>query len=96
MNSTFTTWMSKLLTKKKPQPTCSECLQSLQLLVDGEATIDQEKYFRKHLDECTPCYDFYNLEKCVKEIIQKKIEKKEVPPALLQSIKEKINLRAES
>ncbi len=95
MTSTFTSWMSKLFIKKKPQPTCSECLQSLQLLVDGEATADEEQYFRKHIDECVPCYDFYNLEKSVKEVLQKKIEKKEVPPALLKSIKDKINLRVE-
>ena len=94
-NATFTSWMSKLFNKKKPQPTCSECLQSLQLLVDGEATADEEKYYRKHMDECGPCYEFYHLEKSVKEVIQKKIEKKEVPAALLKSIQEKIYIRVE-
>jgi len=94
-NAIFTSLMSKLFNKKKPQPTCSECLQSLQLLIDGEATMAEEKYYMKHMDECIPCYEFYSLEKTVKEVIQKKIEKREVPAALVQTIKEKIYLRVE-
>jgi anti-sigma factor (TIGR02949 family) len=87
MNKYFTDLMSKIFKKEKPKAKCTECLQSLQLLVDGEATKEQENYFKKHLDECTPCYNFYNLEKSVKEVLQNKIEQRPIPPALIESVK---------
>ena len=71
---------------------CNDCMQNLQLLVDGEITKDQESHFRTHLDECTPCFSVYNVEKAVKEVLQKKLEKKHVPSSLINSIIDKIRL----
>lgn len=85
MKKNFTNWMGSLF--KKPQATCGECVKSLQMVVDGEATKDQEKYFMTHLEECMPCYNFYELEKSVKLILQNKIEKKLVPPSLAENIR---------
>jgi anti-sigma factor (TIGR02949 family) len=87
MNKYFTNLMDKIFKKEKPKAQCTECLQSLQLLVDGETTKEQESYFRKHLEECSPCYTFYNLEKSVKEVLQNKIEQRPIPPALIENIK---------
>ena len=75
----------------KKENICTECLHSLQLLVDGEASKEQEEYFTSHLDECIPCYNAFNVDKSVKEFIQKKIEKKLVPASLIDKIKSAIN-----
>jgi anti-sigma factor (TIGR02949 family) len=90
MNINFTNWMSKLFRKERSKSTCKECLESLQLFVDGEASQEQENHFKRHLDECLPCYNFYNLEKCVKEALQNKIEQRPVPPSLADKIRTQI------
>jgi anti-sigma factor (TIGR02949 family) len=87
MSINFTNWMSKLFKKDKSKSTCKECLESLQLLVDGETTKEQEDYFKRHLEECLPCYDFYNIEKSVKEVLKNKIEKRPVPASLAENIR---------
>lgn len=73
-----------------------KCLDSLHLLVDGEATMEEEEYFMNHLQNCMPCYNLYNLEKTVKCIVQSKIKKKAVPPSLLNSIRNKLKGNTET
>jgi anti-sigma factor (TIGR02949 family) len=82
--------MGSLLKRPKNKATCCDCVQSLQLVVDGEASKEQEEYFMNHLDECIPCYNFYEVEKSVKQILQNKIEKKPCPPHVLENIREKL------
>jgi mycothiol system anti-sigma-R factor len=96
MNKYFTNLMNRIFKKERPKAHCTECLQSLQMMVDGETTKEQENYFRKHLDECKPCYTFYNLEKSVKEVLQKKIEQRPTPPALIESVKARIKSEAQA
>jgi anti-sigma factor (TIGR02949 family) len=67
-----------------------ECLESLQLILDGEACKDTEEKFIRHLSDCLPCYNLYHLDKAVKELIQTKIQKKPVPSFLLNNIRNKI------
>lgn len=90
MNKNFTNWMGSLFKKPAAKATCCDCVKSLQLVVDGEATKEQEDYFMSHLDECLPCYNFYEVEKSVKKILQSKIEKKACPPHLADNIREKL------
>jgi len=72
------------------QITCQRCLELLELITDGEASPEEERQFRKHIDDCLPCLETYNLEKSIKEMLRNKLEKKQVPEDLILSIKEKI------
>ncbi len=72
------------------QISCQRCLELLELITDGEASQEEERQFRKHVDECLPCYESFNLEQSIKEMLQTKLEKKPVPDDLIQSIKQKI------
>jgi anti-sigma factor (TIGR02949 family) len=82
--------MGTLFKKPSKKATCCDCLKSLQLVVDGEATKEQEDFFMNHLDECIPCYNFYQVEKSVKEVLQNKICKKEAPSHLIHQIRNQI------
>lgn len=85
--------------KDKNTKRCVEegkCLHGLQLILDGEASADEEAYFMKHLDECMPCYNLYKLDKAVKELLQTKIKKKNVPSALRTEIQKKITFLREN
>lgn len=93
----FTNWLKNTFKRKDSAVVekcrCEEsekCMEILQLLIDGEADNEQEAYFLKHIETCMPCYQYYNLEKAIKEILKTKIERKPVPQDLVNTIKLKI------
>lgn len=93
MSSFFTNWIRNPFRKSSEKAPCSrngECLKYLQLIMDGEATPEQQKHFNQHIDECMPCFKRFDLEKTIRQVLQAKCGKKEVPAELIQSIKDKI------
>lgn len=70
---------------------CNEFKDILYLIMDGEASKDQETFFAKHAEDCAPCLDHYNIEKSVLDTIKEKISKKSCPKELINSIKDQIN-----
>jgi hypothetical protein len=69
----------------------AECMKMVQLIVDGQATDDQINQFKQNMDKCLPCEKGYELEKCIKETMQLRLEKKCVPSSLIDCIKLKIS-----
>jgi len=72
------------------QISCEGCMKLLELVMDGEATPEEEKHFHKHINDCLPCFETFNMEQSIKEMLQTKLEKKQVPEDLINSIKQKI------
>jgi anti-sigma factor (TIGR02949 family) len=67
-----------------------ECLQMLQLILDGEATTQQKDHFLKeHLEQCMPCYKNYNLEMAIRELLKSKCTN-HAPQDLVDSIRKKV------
>lgn len=95
MASMFTNWLKNTFkrTASTAEGGCKEpdkCMEMLQLLLDGEANSEQEQYFHHHIEKCMPCYQCYNVEKAIKEILQTKVERRPVPQDLVNTIKLKI------
>ena len=68
----------------------SECLEMLQMIVDGEATAEQKEHFMKfHLEECLPCYKNYHLEVEIRQLLKSKCCG-EAPQELIDNIKTKV------
>lgn len=92
----FTNWLrNKIWPKPRTAKSAgcsesSECMKLLQLMLDDEATESEAQKFNDHIEKCMPCYQYYNLEKTIKQVIQTKIERKTVPVDLVESIKSKI------
>lgn len=75
------------------EPTNEECekfLDLIHLLLDNETDRTQEEYLSNHMDDCSPCMKQLELEKEFRDIIRKKIQKKEVPQELITAIRTKI------
>jgi anti-sigma factor (TIGR02949 family) len=71
-------------------PNQQECLQRLQLIVDGEATEEDKQHFIKfHLEECLPCYKNYQLELAIRQLLKSKCSG-EAPQELIESIKSRV------
>jgi anti-sigma factor (TIGR02949 family) len=67
-----------------------ECLQMLQLILDGEATPEQKDHFlTKHLDECMPCYKNYHLEVAIRQLLKTKCSN-QAPQELVDDIRKKV------
>ena len=72
----------------------AECLKKIQAVLDGEATEAEKDHFRNNMEDCLHCIKMYHLEKCVKEVLQNKVDKKPCPNDLLAAIKSKLNFTA--
>ncbi|WP_379848337.1 zf-HC2 domain-containing protein [Larkinella bovis] len=69
----------------------AKCLKRIQAILDGGATDEEKEYFKQHIEICQPCIDMYNLEKCIKEALQGKVEKKCCPDKIAAAIQAEIN-----
>ncbi len=93
MKAAITNLFFKLVGKKQGY-CCKDCVSNLYSVLDGEATKDQEEYFRTHIQECSHCFNLYEIDKSVKEVIKLKVANKEVPNSLISSIKDKLSNNA--
>ncbi len=67
------------------------CLEMLQAILDGNATEEQQQYFKKHMDECMPCYKSHELDMQIKQLIKSKCCGNHVPEDLIEKIKNRVN-----
>jgi anti-sigma factor (TIGR02949 family) len=93
MKAAITNLFFKLVGKKQGY-CCKDCVKNLYAVLDGEASKDQEDYFRMHIQECSHCFNLYEIDKSVKEVIKLKVANKEVPSNLISSIKDKLSNNA--
>lgn len=76
-----------------PDCSCSDfdkCLRILNLILDDEVTKEEEEFFYSHIDGCIVCFSHYNLEKQMRELLRRKLQKKSVPSELAVEIRNKI------
>jgi len=65
------------------------CLELLQLILDGEATPEQKANFKSHIDDCMTCYRHYHFDQAIKELLKVKCVS-QAPSDLIESIRSKI------
>lgn len=68
-----------------------ECIQMLNLLLDNEATPEEEAYMKAHVDSCAHCFKQLELEKEFRVMIRSRLQHKEVPDDLITLIRNKIS-----
>lgn len=76
---------------KNPGGKKPTCLEMLQIILDGDATKDQEQYFKSHMDDCMPCYKSYQLDMTIRTLIKTKCCGDEVPKDLIDRIRNQVN-----
>jgi anti-sigma factor (TIGR02949 family) len=69
-----------------------DCLEMLQLILDGEATPEQKADFKLHIDDCLPCFRHYHFDQAIKELLKVKCTSM-APPDLIDSIKSKLKIK---
>ena len=71
-------------------PEEEQCLELARQMLDDESTPADDKYVLKHIDGCYQCYDNYNIEKAIKEVIKRKSRNMRIPEEIVHQIKNKI------
>ncbi|MDW3211856.1 MAG: zf-HC2 domain-containing protein [Reichenbachiella sp.] len=69
---------------------CTEYVDLVQLVLDGEASRSQEVYLKRHLKMCLKCLEHYKLDQEIRKLVQLKLASKEVPEGLADTIRTKI------
>jgi len=67
-----------------------ECMEMLQMIIDGEATFEQKEHFlSNHLEQCMPCFKNYHLEVTIRQLLKTKCSHA-APQELVDSIRAKV------
>jgi anti-sigma factor (TIGR02949 family) len=69
----------------------TDCMKMIQALLDGEANEAEKEHFRQNMDKCMPCIQTYHLEKCIKDALHSKVERRPCPEKLVAVIKAQLN-----
>ncbi len=75
-------------------PDIEKCMETIQLILDGESTQYSKDELTKKLENCLPCFNHFHLGKCLKESLQEKLQQKEVPNELIEKIRSEIQTSA--
>ena len=89
MESKFTETYQKEPAEEKDSA-CEQVADLLDLIVDGEASADEQHFFNHHIEECVNCFENHQKQKLLKGLISGHLKRVIVPESLALNIKAKI------
>ena len=66
---------------------CDKVINILEMIIDEEATSDEQTYFYKHLEDCATCFYAHKHQKMLKDFLKMNVKIKDVPASLISTIK---------
>ncbi|KAA9333796.1 hypothetical protein [Adhaeribacter soli] len=66
---------------------CQKIISILEMIIDDEATSDDQTYFYKHLEECANCFEAHRHQKMLKDFLKLNVKRKDAPASLISTIK---------
>lgn len=89
MESKFTEAQQKI-SEDGHESECDKVAHMLDLMIDGEASIEEQSYFNTHIEECVPCFESHQKQKLLKGLVSGHLKRVIVPESLALSIKARI------
>ena len=86
-------WIGRSFNSKDNR--CSEeehCLELVRLMLDDESTADDNAYVLRHIEGCYRCYDNFDVENAIREVIKQKNSNIAIPQDVVNEIREKIEV----
>jgi anti-sigma factor (TIGR02949 family) len=86
-------WVGRTFNSKDNR--CSEeehCLELVRLMLDDESTEDDNAYILRHIDGCYRCYDNFDVENAIREVVKQKSNNVKIPDEVVNEIREKIEV----
>jgi len=72
------------------KPDHQECLRILSLVLDNEASPEEEAIFKQHLENCMPYFEIYNVDRTIREMIREKCCNKKLSEEMKNKIRERV------
>ncbi|WP_245634392.1 mycothiol system anti-sigma-R factor [Janibacter corallicola] len=69
---------------------CSEAIYRMMEYLDGEMTAADADHLREHLLTCGPCLEEHDVDRVLKELVQRSCPCEEAPPTLRTTIMQRI------
>ncbi|MCJ8166886.1 zf-HC2 domain-containing protein [Pontibacter sp. E15-1] len=69
---------------------CEKVSMLLDLVIDGEATSEDQQYFNHHIEDCVSCFESHQKQKLLKGLVCGHLKRVIVPESLAHLIKAKI------
>ena len=69
---------------------CEKVSLLLDLMIDGEASSEDQQYFNRHVEDCVPCFESHQKQKLLKGLVCGHLKRVIVPESLAHLIKAKI------
>ncbi len=66
------------------------CVELLQLVIDGQATEQQEAELEQHIVECKSCKSEFELSQTIKDNLKSRLKRPNIPSELATSIQSKV------
>ncbi len=66
---------------------CAKVINILEMIIDNEATNQEQSYFYSHLEDCASCFEAHRHQKMLKSFLRMNVRTKDVPASLLSTIK---------
>ena len=66
---------------------CEKVISILEMIIDEEATSEEQAYFYKHLEDCKTCFEAHSHQKMLKSFLKINVKRKDVPASLISTIK---------
>ena len=71
-------------------PEETKCLEMARVMLDDESTKEDTDFVMKHIDNCYQCYDNYDVEMAIREVMKQKRQNLEIPENVITEIRQKI------
>jgi hypothetical protein len=90
MESKFTEVYQQQASEDSHETDCEKVAFLLDVVIDGEASSDQQEFFTRHIEDCVTCFESHQKQKLLKGLISGHLKRVIVPERLALSIKAKI------
>lgn len=89
----FTRWFGKKMGPGIGRcPEEMKCLELIRVMLDEESTKEDADYVMRHIDNCYKCYDNYDVEMAIRQVMKQKRQNLEVPESVIAEIRQKITI----
>lgn len=68
----------------------TKCFELLESILDGELKDTGKEIIKEKLAKCQPCFEHYNLEQAIRDVLKTKCTKQRVPTELADLIRQQI------
>jgi anti-sigma factor (TIGR02949 family) len=81
------TTATELTEVKSANTDCEKVINILEMIIDNEASSEDQTYFYNHLEDCSSCFEAHKQQKMLKSFLKMNVKSRAIPVSLISTIK---------